>query len=93
MKKRRDSFFGLHFDFHAGAESRVAEEMRPDVIARLLDELEITQEQADELNALAEQYGGGATVEERLAAVEAAALEHDAALTELAQMLTAGGEA
>ena len=62
-------------------------------IARLLDELEITQEQADELNALAEQYGGGATVEERLAAVEAAALEHDAALMELAQMLTAGGEA
>ena len=58
-------------------------------IARLLDELEITQEQADELNALAEQYGGGATVEERLAAVEAAALEHDAALMELAQMLTA----
>lgn len=62
-------------------------------IARLLDELEITQEQADELNALADQYGGGATVEERLAAVEAAALEHDAALMELAQMLTAGGEA
>lgn len=62
-------------------------------IARLLDELEITQEQADELNALAEQYGGGATVEERLAAVEAAALEHDAALMELAAMLTAGGEA
>ena len=62
-------------------------------IARLLDELEITQEQADELNALAEQYGGGATIEERLAAVEAAALEHDAALMELAEMLTAGGEA
>ena len=62
-------------------------------IARLLDELEITQEQADALNALAEQYGDGATVEERLAAVEAAALEHDAALMELAAMLTAGGEA
>ena len=62
-------------------------------IARLLNELEITQEQADALNALAEQYGGGATVEERLAAVEAAALEHDAALMELAAMLTAGGEA
>ena len=39
MKKRKESFFGLHFDFHAGAESRVAEEMRPDVIARLLDEV------------------------------------------------------
>lgn len=62
-------------------------------IARLLDELEITQEQADALNALAEQYGDGATVEERLAAVEAAALEHDAALMELAAMLTDGGEA
>ena len=62
-------------------------------ISRLLDELEITQEQADKLNALAEQYGGGATIEERLAAVEAAALEHDAALMELADMLTAGGEA
>ena len=61
-------------------------------IARLLDELEITQEQADELNALAEQYGGGATVEERLAAVEAAAMEHDIALMELAALLT-GGEA
>lgn len=62
-------------------------------IARLLDELEITQEQADELCALADEHGGGATVEERLAAVEAAALEHDAALMELAAMLTAGGEA
>ena len=62
-------------------------------IARLLDELEITQEQADELNALADEHGGGATVEERLAAVEAAAMEHDIALMELAQMLTAGGEA
>lgn len=61
-------------------------------IARLLDELEITQEQADGLNALADQYGGGATVEERLAAVEAAAMEHDIALMELAALLT-GGEA
>lgn len=62
-------------------------------IARLLDELEITQEQADELCALADEHGGGATVEERLAAVEAAAMEHDIALMELAAMLTAGGEA
>ena len=62
-------------------------------IARLLDELEITQEQADELCALADQNGGGATVEERLAAVEAAAMEHDIALMELAAMMTAGGEA
>ena len=62
-------------------------------IARLLDELEITQEQADELNALADEHGGGATVEERLAAVEAAAMEHDIALMELAAMMTAGGDA
>ena len=62
-------------------------------IARLLDELEITQEQADALNALADQYGGGATVEERLAAVEAASMEHDLALMELAAMMTAGGDA
>ena len=61
-------------------------------IARLLDELAITQEQADELTDLAEQYGGGATVEERLAAVEAAAMEHDIALMELAAMLTGGAE-
>lgn len=61
-------------------------------IARLLDELEITQEQADVLNALADEHGGGATVEERLAAVEAAAMEHDIALMELAAMMT-GGEA
>lgn len=62
-------------------------------IARLLDELEITQEQADELCALADEHGGGATVEERLAAVEAAAMEHDIALMELAAMMTAGGDA
>ena len=61
-------------------------------IARLLDELAITQEQADELCALADEHGGGATVEERLAAVEAAAMEHDIALMELAALLT-GGEA
>lgn len=61
-------------------------------IARLLDELEITQEQTDVLNALADEHGGGATVEERLAAVEAAAMEHDIALMELAALLT-GGEA
>ena len=62
-------------------------------IARLLDELEITQEQADELCALADEHGGGATIEERLAAVEAAAMEHDIALMELAAMMTAGGDA
>ena len=48
---------------------------------------------AHDIISICNEDSGGATVEERLAAVEAAALEHDAALMELAQMLTAGGEA
>ena len=36
-KRRSDSFFGLHFDFHARRETVVGEVMEPDVIARLLD--------------------------------------------------------
>ena len=36
-KRRSDSFFGLHFDFHARRETIVGEVMEPDVIARLLD--------------------------------------------------------
>ena len=39
MKKRRsESFFGIHFDFHAMTNQVVAEDFRPDLIARLLDE-------------------------------------------------------
>lgn len=62
-------------------------------ITALADELLITQEQADELTALAAQYGtvNTATVEKRLAALEAASLEHDTALMELAALI-AGGE-
>lgn len=63
-------------------------------ITALADELTITQEQADELTALATQHGTpeATTVEERLAALEAASLEHDTALMELAALLAGGAE-
>lgn len=63
-------------------------------ITALADELIITQEQAEELTALAVQYGTteAVTVEERLAALEAASLEHDTALMELAAMIAGGAE-
>lgn len=57
-------------------------------INALANDLLITQEEADELIALAEQYGkDDASIEARLALVETAALEHDAALMELAEMV------
>lgn len=61
-------------------------------INALADELEITQEQAEELTKLANANGltENSTVEARLTALEAASLEHDTALMELAEML--GGE-
>ena len=37
-KKRFESFFGIHFDFHAMPGQTVCEDYRPDLIARLLDE-------------------------------------------------------
>lgn len=56
-------------------------------ITALADALEITQDEAAELTALARERGTtGATVEERLAAVEAHQLEQDEALMELAEM-------
>ena len=58
-------------------------------ITALADALEITQDEAAELIAIAQERGTtGATVEERLAAVEAHQLEQDEALMELAEMLT-----
>ena len=63
-------------------------------ITALADALEITQDEAAELIAIAQERGTtGATVEERLAAVEAHQLEQDEALMELAGMLaeTDGG--
>ena len=50
--------------------------------------------EANELLALAAEHGTAeaATVEERLAALEAASLEHDTALMELAAMLAGGAE-
>lgn len=61
-------------------------------IRALADNLEITQEQADELAAIAQEHGTTAalSVEERLAALESASLEHDTALMELAMMITGG---
>ena len=54
-------------------------------ITALADALEITQEEADELAALAKVHGtSGATLEER-------ALEHEEALVELAGMMTGSG--
>ena len=63
-------------------------------INALADALEITQDEANELLALAAEHGTAeaATVEERLAALEAASLEQDTALMELAAMLTGGVE-
>lgn len=56
-------------------------------ITALADALEITQDEAAELTALAQKRGTtGATVEERLAAVETHQLEQDEALMELAEM-------
>lgn len=56
-------------------------------ITALADALEITQDEAAELTALAQERGTtGATVEERLAAVETHQLEQDEALMELADM-------
>lgn len=58
-------------------------------ITALADALEITQDEAAELIAIAQERGTtGATVEERLAAVEAHQLELDEAVMELAEMLT-----
>lgn len=57
-------------------------------ITALADALEITQEEAAELTAIAQERGTtGATVEERLASVETHQLEQDEALMELAEML------
>lgn len=56
-------------------------------ITALADALEITQDEAAELTALAQEHGTtGATMEERMAAVEAHQLEQDEALMELAAM-------
>lgn len=56
-------------------------------ITALADALEITQGEAAELTAIAQERGTtGATVEERLAAMETHQLEQDEALMELAEM-------
>lgn len=56
-------------------------------ITALADALEITQDEAAELIAIAQERGTtGATVEDRLAAVETHQLEQDEALMELAEI-------
>ncbi len=56
-------------------------------ITTLADALEITQDEATELIAIAQERGTtGATVEERIAAVETHQLEQDEALMELAEL-------
>jgi len=46
-KKRADSFFGLHFDFHAMHDTVVGEVMEPDVISDLLDRVKPDYVQID----------------------------------------------
>lgn len=61
-------------------------------INALANALEITQEQANELLALAAENASNEALgyDERLANLEAASLEHDAALMELAGLLMGG---
>jgi len=46
-KRRSDSFFGLHFDFHPQADIVVGDDLRYDVIAKLLDETKPDYVQVD----------------------------------------------
>ncbi len=46
-KKRSESFFGLHFDFHPTADIVVGDNLRYDVIAKLLDEVKPDYVQID----------------------------------------------
>lgn len=39
LMKRKDMFFGIHFDFHAMPGQTVAADFRPDVVAKMLDEV------------------------------------------------------
>lgn len=39
LMKRKDMFFGIHFDFHALPGQTVASDFRPDVVAKMLDEV------------------------------------------------------
>lgn len=46
-KKRRDSYFGLHFDFHSRGTAPVGDRLRYDVVAKLLDEVKPDYVQID----------------------------------------------
>lgn len=45
--KRENAFFGVHFDFHAMHGQAVGEDFRPDVVAKMLDELKPDFAQCD----------------------------------------------
>ena len=47
MKKRADSFFGIHFDFHAFPGETVGADFRPEVVAELLDRVKPDYVQCD----------------------------------------------
>ena len=47
MKKRSNSFFGIHFDFHAMPGQVVGEDFRPGVVAELLDRVKPDYVQCD----------------------------------------------
>ena len=47
MKKRKDSYLGIHFDFHSRGIRPVAPELRYDVVAKMLDEVKPDYVQID----------------------------------------------
>lgn len=47
MKKRKDSFLGIHFDFHSRGDKPVAPELGYDVAAKMLDEVKPDYVQID----------------------------------------------
>lgn len=47
MKERKDSFFGIHFDFHAQKGQTVGADFRPEVVAELLDRVKPDYVQCD----------------------------------------------
>ncbi len=54
--KRKDSFFGLHFDFHAGPDSKVGEEITPKIFERY-----ITEVKPDYIQVVSKGHGGTAS--------------------------------
>ena len=59
--KRKDSFFGLHFDFHANEESVVGERVTPEIFERY-----ITEVQPDYIQVDSKGHGGWASYPSKL---------------------------